>query len=222
MYYRPLPLGSLFAKAQRLTSLMSVASSSVVQYLDRVEVQQGQPVFDAPEEADDATDTLPDMDHRRPDGKVEQLVSFDDGNGGGSAADGGEDRKASVASIREDIAETSTQMTTTTTVAINSSSELMPDIATSPPAAPIFTLEDPTQITFTAAKEVPLAALRDGRPPSTPLLSTPPPPGLSSPLHAHSPATSSPTAEDGSPRHYDRFEAISRQGFEDVLFESEM
>ena len=84
-------------------------------------------------------------------------------------------------------------------------------------------LEDPSEITFTGARETPLTPTPPfGQPTSTPLLSTPPPPGLSPPLMGHSPSSSSNLGRrDASPQCYDKFESVAKQNFDNILFESE-
>ena len=208
----------------------------MVQYFDGLQVQQGQPVLEESDEVVvDANEILPEtiVFTGVVEEKVGQLVSLAD------------DDDEEVSSINEPKSSDNKTHSVDGTNTVTSSLE---PLTTTTTTSTFPTLEDPTEISFTTAavttttvttapfssttttpaKGMPLAStLQDeGRlPPSTPLLSTPPPPGLSSPLVGQSPPTSSAASfnpHDGSPKFYDKFESISKQGFENVLYESEM
>ena len=172
---------------------MGAASVSVVQYLDGV--KEAQPIFDA----DDANEILP------------VTVEFVGGGGGAAAAateggvGGGDDDDEKIEEL----------------ISYSSDNEKTNSSLEKTDALP--SLEDPSEITFTRARETPLTPTPPfGQPTSTPLLSTPPPPGLSSPLMSHSPSSSSNLGRrDASPQCYDKFESVAKQNFDNILFESE-
>ena len=187
---------------------------------------QGQPIYDELDDADDANEILP-APIVFTDDNVERLVIFGD--------DDDDAEVAKINSTRDDSALATTMSTAATTASTSALTPTPSTAASTTMSVP--SLENPTEITYlgsatsSAARDVlpsnvtpGTTPIGDGFPPPTPFLSTPPPPGLSSPLVGQSPSSSSliNLVDGGSPRYYDKYESISKQGFDNVLFESEV